>query len=145
VDHQRLARVSLSTLCVIQGVAQLAIDLNRTHATNPRWTGHARFHVVWQSITVGLLAGIQLILIWLRGASANQAFYIAATLVAISPLGFLAALLSRRFYGGQLSDLNGIPPLQVSIGRRVLSIDINVVAVVVALVILSAIILVYKN
>ncbi len=38
MDHRNIARVLLSLLCAVQGLATLGIDLNRTHATNPKWT-----------------------------------------------------------------------------------------------------------
>ena len=39
-------------------------DLNKTHATNPRWTGHARFHCVWQVVSYIILAIAMLAIIW---------------------------------------------------------------------------------
>ena len=75
-----LARISLSFLCAIQGMATLAIDLNRTHAANPAWTGHARFHVVWQSASVALLSVLELALIWMRGPYREGGFYLASLL-----------------------------------------------------------------
>ena len=48
MTHQTVARVLLAALCGLQGLATPAIDLNRTHATNFLWPGHARFHIVWQ-------------------------------------------------------------------------------------------------
>jgi hypothetical protein len=37
------ANLALSCLCLIQAITTVVIDLNRTHATNPLWTGHAAF------------------------------------------------------------------------------------------------------
>ena len=47
-DHILLARIlfTLTTLGWSRGT--VIADFNKTHATNPQWTGHARFHVVWQ-------------------------------------------------------------------------------------------------
>ena len=95
-----LARISLSFLCAIQGMATLAIDLNRTHAANPAWTGHARFHVVWQSASVALLSVLELALIWMRGPYREGGFYLASLLAAVSPLGFLIACATRRIFAG---------------------------------------------
>jgi hypothetical protein len=53
-------------------VATLAIDFNKTRATNPVWTGHARFQVVWQSVSVALLSVLELVLIGSLAASEIQ-------------------------------------------------------------------------
>jgi hypothetical protein len=78
-----VAKISLSLLCAVQGLATLVIDFNRTHATNPTWTGHARFHVVWQSFSVAFLSVLELALIWSRGPYQKDAFYLAMFLTAV--------------------------------------------------------------
>src|ERR1019366_5187054 len=71
-----LAKVTLTAIAAGQGLAPLFIDLNRTHATRPQWTGHARFHVVWQTFTATLSAAVTLALIWWSGHAENQRFYL---------------------------------------------------------------------
>jgi hypothetical protein len=56
--------VLLTRVCGMRGLATLAIDLPRTHATNPCWSGHARFYVVWQSMNMALLSALEIGLIW---------------------------------------------------------------------------------
>jgi hypothetical protein len=68
----------LSSLAATQGLAVLLIDLRRSHATNPLWTPHARFHVVWQVLNLALLALVELALIWRSGPAAATRFYLAA-------------------------------------------------------------------
>jgi len=114
LSHLLVARVLLSLLCGLQGIATLVIDFNGTHATNPTWTGHARFHVVWQSVSVALLSVLELVLIWFQGPYQKDAFYLTLLLTAISPLGFMIAFVSRRIFGGTLSDPNGIPPVRLT-------------------------------
>jgi hypothetical protein len=143
LNHVFAARILLSILCSLQGLATLAIDFNRTHATNPAWTGHARFHVVWQSISVGLLSVLELVLIWLQGPYQRDGFYLALFLAAVSPLAFTIAFVSRRIFGGALSDPNGIPPVRLMLFGLAISIDLNFVAVVAALLSIGAILAIY--
>ena len=133
MNHYLFARAALSFVSVVQAVATVAIDFNRTHATNPLWTGHARFHLVWQSSTVVLLSGVGLLLVWHQGPFPLERFYLSALLAALSPLGFLTAFVSRTIYRGTLSDPNGIRQGHVRIFGSVRAIDLNLVAVVAAL------------
>jgi hypothetical protein len=139
-----MARGVLALLCTCQGVATLAIDLNRTHATNPEWPRHARFHLVWQTVSTSLLCALEVGLIWWRGLDAELRFYLAAALTCIPLLAFLAALISRKTYGGALSDPNGIPPARISILGKTLHVDLNLVAVVTALLVLAATLGIYR-
>jgi hypothetical protein len=143
-DHQVLARIALTALCAIQGIATLAIDSTRSHARNPEWVGHARFHVVWQSVLVTLLSAVELTLIWTTRPYRQEAFYFAILLAALSPLSFLAALVAKGSYGGTLSDPNGIQPVQMTIRGTLYRLDGNLIAVVVALIVLGGIIWIYK-
>jgi hypothetical protein len=145
VDRLWLARVALSTLCGLQGLATLAIHCNKTHATNPLWPGHARYHVVWQSASVAFMSIVELVLIWWPGAWRHEGFYLASMLAATSPLGFMAAFISRRLYEGALFDANGVPPLRMKILGVVRSIDMNFVVVVTALIALAAIDAIYSS
>lgn len=143
MNHVLLAQISLSFLCTIQGLATLAIDFNRTHATNSAWTGHARFHVVWQTVSVALLSVLEIVLIWMRGPCQRDNFYLALLLTAVSPLGFMIAFLGRKMFGGALSDPNGIPPVRMTLFGIVRSIDLNFAAVLAALLSLGAILAIY--
>ena len=127
----------LTALCAGQGVAQVAIDLNRTHATHPAWTRHARFHVVWQSITVALLSFVELWLILASGPQGSLRMWIACVLAGVSPMAFLGAFLFARCYNGALSDPGGIPPFVLSLRSRTVRIDGNLIAVLIAFVVIA--------
>jgi hypothetical protein len=129
----------------VQALATAALDLNRTHATNPQWTGHARFHLVQQTATIVGLAALEAFLILASGPLQDQRFYLAAALAGIPLLGFCAALVSRHMYGGTLSDPNGIPPLVLRIRGSYLRIHLNVLAVPAGLVALATIIGFYSH
>jgi hypothetical protein len=47
-DRLLLVRLLMSLVTLGYGVVTVKADFNKTHATNPLWTGHARFHLVWQ-------------------------------------------------------------------------------------------------
>ena len=143
MDHRTLARDFLALFCAGQGIATVLIDLNRTHATNPEWARHARFHLVWQVLTTLLLSAIEVALVVRGGLYADERFYLAFTLTCIPLLAFLAALLGRRWYGGALYDPNGILPLRLTLFGNVLRIDLNVAAVAMGLVALATILRIY--
>ena len=145
MNHQTIARGLLVLLCLIQAIATLAIDLSRTHATNPLWPRHARFHLVWQVFTTSLLCALEIALVWWSGPYLEPRFYLAASLTFLPLFGFVIALAARRMYDGALSDPNGIPPLQVKVFARILHVDLNLVAVAVALLALGVIVRVFAG
>jgi hypothetical protein len=145
LDHRLVARVLLSLLCGAQGLGTIAVDVNRTHATNPAWVGHARFHVVWQTLTMVLLAIVEIGLIWGEVVGEGHGFYVAVVLAALGPVAFLLTWAGRKSFGGELSDPNGIPPVRVVLFGGVRLVDMNVVAVVGALAALGGIVAVYRN
>ncbi|MGA2086480.1 MAG: hypothetical protein ABSG60_13280 [Terracidiphilus sp.] len=145
MTHVAIARGLLALLCGTQGVATLAIDLNRSHASNPQWPGHARFHLVWQVISYALLSLLEVALVLVAGPYREQRFYLAAILACIPMLSCLAAFFSRKIYGGSLSDPNGIPPVKVMCLGLELQIDLNLVAEVVALLMLLAIVALFRH
>lgn len=127
-----LARAIVTALAAGQGVAPLFIDLNCTHATNPLWPGHARFHVVWQTLTQTLASAVIVALLWWGGPYAGPRFGLAALLTAVPLAGFLVAFSGRRLYAGTLRDPNGYKPVRISAGGRTVEVDMNLVLVVVA-------------
>jgi hypothetical protein len=130
-------RIIVTAIAAGQGVAPVFLDLNRTHATNPLWTGHARLHLVWQVFTLLPAAAIEVGLLWWPGPTFHPRFYLAALLTATSLVGFLVAVLTRSLYDGTLHDPNGIRPMRVQIGSRVVVFDMNVPIVTVASVLLA--------
>ena len=75
-----LARILLTLTVLGYGFATIKVDLNKTHAANPTWTPHARFHVVWQILSYTGIGVISLYLIWIAGATSIQPLYLAAAM-----------------------------------------------------------------
>ena len=138
-----LSRAILTALAAGQGIAPLFIDLNRTHATNPLWPGHARFHVVWQTFTQTLASAVIVALLWWTGSGASSRFNLAALLTAVPLAGFLVALFARRLYAGALHDPNGIAPARIRTRGRIIEIDMNLALVVMAVVLLGFAVLIF--
>jgi hypothetical protein len=138
IDHLLLARV-LFTLATIGWAALTVVaDFNRTHATNPKWTPHARFHVVWQIssyVGFGLLA---LALIWWPGPLAIERLYLVAVMSAIVYVAFFAALAAMPLYGGAAYDDNGYQPFKAPVPLIADRWDANITAFSVQVVILAA-------
>jgi hypothetical protein len=121
-------KILMSVVIVQYGFIPPFIDFNKTHATNPLWTGHARFHVVWQVFMSFFIALIALFFLWFH--SENRLFADTITLfLSLSVLGsFFLNMLLGNHYGGTLSDSNGFP----AIGK----IDGNVLSFSIAMILL---------
>jgi hypothetical protein len=140
-DHLT-ARVLLTLATLGYSVAPAIADFNKTHATNPAWTPHARFHVVWQVSSYLGIALIGLGLIWIAGAYATARLYLAALLAGAVYLGFFATAFLMPVFGGRLIDTNGYPPFTtVEVAGRKVPLDRNttVFSVMVTILILGVI------
>ena len=144
MNLQLTARLLLAVFCVVQGIATVILDLNRTHAAHPRWLGHARFHVVWQTMTVAVLALVEAILLWYPGPFVSERFYLVTILACAPMIGFFAALITRHVYGGTLSDPGGIPPLRLRLGEREIEVDMNLVAEIAGVITVGGIVALYQ-
>jgi hypothetical protein len=145
LTHQQMACDLLAFFCASQGVATLALDLNRTHAANPLWLHHARFHVVWQASSTAALAGVELALLFVFGPVTAGRFYLVLSLAGLPVFGFFAALFGRHLYGGTLSDPNGIRPMIIRQGRKVYRVDLNLVAEIAAIFTFAVILILYLH
>ncbi len=120
MDMNLIAYGLVSLVAIMIMVGPMAADFNKTHATNPLWTPHARFHVVWQVLTNSALAVLTLYFIWgmgnlLLGALMNY-IWIAA---------FFVTLATMSIFDGKLADENGIKPFIWTFGTKVVKVDTN--------------------
>ena len=120
------ARILLTLAALGFSAITIIADLNKTHASNPLWTPHARFHVVWQVLSYSGIGLIALYLIWAGGPMQTERLYLAAALAVAVYGGFFGAVFSRPVYGGGLFDANGYPSFQAPIGPRTWLWDVNV-------------------
>jgi hypothetical protein len=123
-DHL-VARVLLTLNTLGYSLGPAIADFNRTHATNPSWTPHARFHVVWQVLSYLGIGLISLWLIWTAGPVAK--LWLAVALAAAMYAGFFATVFAMPRFGGSVADANGVPPLAtMKLGGTPLKLDTNV-------------------
>ena len=123
-----IARVLLTLTVLGYAVATIKADFNRTHASNPKWTPHARFHVVWQILSYSGVGLIALYLIWVDGPRPLERLYLAAALSAAIYGAFFASVFARPLFGGALYDDNGYLPFKPPIGPPQWQWDVNVTA-----------------
>jgi hypothetical protein len=138
-----LARLMVTAVAAGQGITPLFIDLNRTHATNPLWTGHARFHVVEQSFVFLSVAIVEVAMLWAIAPGARLLFYLATLLTALPMFAFLVATSTRSVYGGTLHDPNGVQPVRMRIGDHIREVDMNIVLIIVGAVVLLIALLIF--
>jgi hypothetical protein len=125
---QTIARIFLTLTVLGYALVTIKADFNKTHATNPKWTPHARFHVVWQILSYAGVGLVALYLIWIEGPNPLERLYLAAALSAAIYGAFFAAVIARPVFGGTLYDENGYPPFRPPIGPAGWRWDVNVTA-----------------
>jgi len=139
-DGNLVARVLLTLATIGYGLITVKADFNRTHATNPNWVPHARFHVVWQISSYVGFGLIALALIWVPGPYAVQRLYLAAAFAGVVYGAFFVALLTMPLYGGSTFDPNGYQPLTVRIGRpRLMDLNVSVFSLMSVLLVIGAV------
>jgi Family of unknown function (DUF6640) len=127
-DLTLLARILLTLVTLGYGAVTVLADFNKTHATNPKWTPHARFHVVWQIssyVGFGLMA---LALIWAPGPYPVERLYLVAVMGAIVYAAFFVALAAMPLYGGAAYDKNGYQPFKAPVPLFADKWDANITA-----------------
>jgi hypothetical protein len=134
-DSNLVARILLTIATLGYGLVPIKADFNATHATNPQWTPHARFHVVWHVLSYAGVGLVALGLIWLRGPMEVERLYLAGLLAVAMYGGVFVALVCRPVDGGRLYDDNGYLPFKAPVGPG--KWDVNVTAFTLMSVILA--------
>ena len=138
MDRILLARILFTLTTAGYSAVTVIADFNNTHATNPKWLPHARFHVVWQIssyIGFGLLA---LGLLWWPGPLALERLYLVAVMSVIVYAAFFAALVTMPLYGGTAYDVNGYQPFNAPVPIIAKKWDANITVFSIQVVLLAA-------
>jgi MFS family permease len=143
-DGNLIARVLLTLATLGYGAITIKADFNKTHATNPQWTPHARFHVVWQILSYSGIGLIALGLTWLNGPLPRERLYLAAALAIVMYAAFFIAALARPVFAGKLYDENGYLPFRPPVGPDNWRWDLNVTVFTIMAVITIAAILIIR-
>ena len=126
-SHIFISKILLTMLCLGFAIITPLIDFNESHATNPLWTGHARFHLVWQVNAMIFTALLCLSLLWVFDSLFNLLLVVALNFLWI--FSFIASAVSIRLYDGEFNDINGVPPIIISFLGTKIEIDRNIQAI----------------
>jgi len=118
-----IAKILITLVAVATAIGPMFADFNKTHATNPLWTPHARFHVVWQVLAQAGVAGFILYVLWV--AEFDGHLLLAALMNFNWGLTFFLTLFNMKLFEGSLADVNGIPPFKFNIGGQIRKVDTN--------------------
>ncbi len=120
------AEILLTVATLGYSLIPAIFDLNATHATNPLWIGHARFHVVWQVVSYVCFGLISLFLIWAPGDAHIAHLWLATALGASAYVGFFSAVFGKHLYGGTNYDPNGVLPVRPPLIGRFVAFEVNI-------------------
>ena len=122
-----ISKILLTLICVGFGTLTPLIDFNESHATNPLWTGHARFHLVWQVNAMIITALLSIVLLWFFYSITNHLIVILLNYLWI--FSFYATVFGLKLFDGELNDINGVPPVLIKIFGREYEVDRNIQAI----------------
>jgi len=122
-----ISKVLLTLICIGLGTLTPLIDFNESHATNPLWTGHARFHLVWQVNAMIITALLSIFLLWFFYSITNHLIVILLNFLWV--LSFYATVFGLKLFDGELNDINGVPPVLIKLLGREFEIDRNIQAI----------------
>ena len=122
-----ISKVLLTLICIGFGTLTPLIDFNESHATNPLWTGHARFHLVWQVNAMIITALLSIFLLWFFYSITNHLIVILLNFLWV--LSFYATVFGLKLFDGELNDINGVPPVLIKLLGREFEIDRNIQAI----------------
>lgn len=132
-----VAKILLTLTTAGWAVLTVVADFNKTHATNPKWTPHARFHVVWQISSYVGLGLMAFALIWWPGPLAFERLTLVALMSGIVYAAFFTALIAMPVYGGRAYDDNGYQPFAAPIPIISKTWDANITAFSIQLILLA--------
>ena len=92
-------------------VIPLIADLNRTHAANPDWPGHARNHLVTQVLTTSALGMLALFFLWGERVERELGICLAMLMSVAALAPVFASTLASPLFGGELM------PVRIGLGR----------------------------
>jgi hypothetical protein len=124
-DPYFVPRLLFTLVAFAIAVGPIFADFNKTHATNPLWTPHARFHVVWQVLSQNGVSLIILYLLWSPSTDGTTHIWLAAMLNYVWGASFFATLASMSMFDGSLKDVNGIKPFRFNIFGTIYLVDTN--------------------
>ena len=99
----RVAQILL-TITVFEFFGPIVRDTSVTHLLNPSWVGHARFHLAWALVFMGLSGLCNLYLIWFRRPRSLSNLYLSWSWQACNIFGFWGASILEGAYGGSIVD-----------------------------------------
>lgn len=124
-DQTLVSRILFTLVAIAIGIGPMIADFNETHATNPLWPPHARFHVVWQVLSQAGVSCVILYLLWAGSSDYFTHITLAAILNYIWCVSFYSTLASMSLFGGALKDVNGIKPFRFNILGNEYLVDTN--------------------